>query len=185
MEKTKLIGTCAAALLMAALGDIIESQPAPPPGKHQLSKQGYELLIDLESCRLDPYKCSAHRWTNGVGNTNGVTPGQRITEQQAAAQLQKNVTSFEKVVNQSVKVQIKQPVFDAMVVFSFNVGASAFKSSTALRELNRGHIARACKWLLPWNKIVSYKNGKKIVNVSPGLTNRRKKEYALCMKGAE
>lgn len=185
VEKTKMIGTCAAALLMAALGEIIENQPAPTPGNHHLSQHGYELLIGLESCRLDPYKCSAARLTNGIGNTNNVIPGERITEEQAAQQLNANVMKFENIINQAVTVPIKQPVFDAMVIFSFNVGGNAFKSSTALRELNKGHIERACKWILPWNKITSYQNGKKVVRISAGLVERRRREYELCLQGVD
>ncbi len=184
MNKTKLIGTCTAAVLMAAIGDIVETtEQNSPPGVMHLSQSGYEVLVNLESCRLDPYQCEAKRWTNGVGNTNNVNPNESITEEQAARDLVRNVYSFETLVNKSVNVHIKQPTFDAMVIFSFNVGASAFKSSTALRELNRGRIAWACKWLLPWNKITVYKNGKAQKIVSAGLKKRREREYKLCMKG--
>ena len=183
MARVKLIGTCAAAVLMGALTQI-PTEPAAP-GEHRLSERGYAVLIGLESCRTEPYKCSANRWTNGVGNTNNVNPNKKIDEVQAAKDLKNNVAKFEKAVNSSVKVQIKQPVFDAMVIFSFNVGVGAFKSSTALRELNRGHIANACRWLLPWNKITVYENGKATKAVSAGLKVRRRKEYDLCMEGAK
>lgn len=181
MRKTKMIGTCVAAVLMSSLA-MLPDEPTKP-GEKRLSEQGYELLLDLESCRLKPYQCSADRWTNGVGNTNDVDPNKEITEEQAAIQLKKNVAKFEQAVNDSVTVELPQPVFDAMVSFSFNVGVAGFKSSTALKKLNSGNFSEACRWLLPWNKITVYENGRAKKVEDEGLKNRRFKEYTYCMKG--
>lgn len=177
-----MIGTCVAGLLLSALA-VIPDAPTKP-GDMRLSQAGYELLLDYESCRLEPYKCSANKWTDGVGNTVGVKPGEKITEREAAEDLKSNVARFERAVNQAVKINIPQPVFDAFVVFSFNVGVGGFQSSTALKQLNSGNIPLACEWLLPWNKItVINERGEKVKVVSPGLDNRRRAEYAMCMQG--
>lgn len=181
MRKTKMIGTCVAALLMSALS-LLPDEPTEP-GEMRLSQDGYELLLNVESCRLKPYQCSANRWTNGVGNTNDVDPNKEITEEQAAIQLKKNVAMFERAVNESVTVELPQPIFDAMVIFSFNIGVAGFKSSTALKKLNKNDFDAACRWILPWNKITVYENGVAKKVVDDGLKNRRFKEYTLCMKG--
>ena len=42
----------------------------------QTSEQGLRLIADFEGCQLSPYQCSAGVWTNGIGHTAGVKPGQ-------------------------------------------------------------------------------------------------------------
>ncbi len=108
-----------------------------------------------------------------------------ITEKQAAIDLKNNVGHFETSVNKLTTKQLPQNVFDAMVIFSFNVGAGAFKSSTALKKLNEGDFKSACEWILPWDKITVIENGKSKKVVSEGLKNRREAEYKLCMKGVQ
>lgn len=181
MRKVKMIGTCVAGLLMSALA-MLPSEPTKP-GEMRLSTEGYEILLNLESCRLKPYQCSANRWTNGVGNTENVDPNKEITEEQAAIQLKKNVAKFETAVNNQLDEEIPQPIFDAMVIFSFNIGIGGFESSTALKNLKAGEFSEACRWILPWNKITVIENGVAKKVVSEGLKNRRFQEYTLCMKG--
>lgn len=155
----------------------------PETGQYQLSQEGYEELLDFESCRLEPYQCSAGEWTDGVGNTIEVTPGRKITEKEAAADLKKNVSRFEKLINETVKVPINQTIFDSFVVFSFNVGGGAWRSSSALRLLNEGNYLGACTWILPWNKVTVIENGVEKKVESNGLKRRRESEYTMCVKG--
>jgi lysozyme len=73
-------------------------------------------------------------------------------------------------------VRVSQDTFDALVSFTYNVGAGAFRTSTLLKKLNAGDTVGACNQLPRWNKA----GGK----VLPGLTRRRAAEQALCLKGA-
>lgn len=181
MKNQKMIGTCLAGALLSALASF--NAIPPEHGQYQLSQEGYEELLDFESCRLEPYQCVAGEWTDGVGNTVDVEPGKKITEKEAAADLKKNVARFEKTINQTVKVPINQTIFDAFVVFSFNVGEGAWRDSSALRILNQGDYLGACTWLLPWNKVTVIENGVKKKVVSEGLKRRRESEYSMCVKG--
>ena len=67
------------------------------PGFQQLhtSVEGLKLIAGFEGCRLQPYQCSAGKWTDGIGNTHGVVPGKAITERQAAESLITNVLRTE------------------------------------------------------------------------------------------
>ena len=85
--------------------------------------------------------------------------------------LKKDLEKFEKAVNKYVNVEITQSMFDALVSFSFNVGATAFRKSTLLQKLNKGDYDGAADEFLRWNK-----GGGKVL---AGLTKRRKAERQL------
>ncbi|EIH0334401.1 lysozyme, partial [Escherichia coli] len=42
-------------------------------GNVRTNQAGLELIGNAEGCRRDPYKCPAGVWTDGIGNTHGVT----------------------------------------------------------------------------------------------------------------
>jgi lysozyme len=63
----------------------------------------------------------------------------------------------------------------ASVSFAYNVGTSAFCRSTAARMFNAGRWRSGCDQFLRWNKA----GGKPV----RGLTLRRERERALCLKG--
>jgi GH24 family phage-related lysozyme (muramidase) len=89
--------------------------------------------------------------------------------------LKSDVKKFEKLVTDSVQVELTQEQFDALVSFAFNVGGASFKSSTLLKKLNEGKYDEAADELLRWCK--ETKNGERVVN--SGLLNRRKFEREL------
>lgn len=68
-----------------------------------------------------------------------------------------------------------QPVYDALVSFSFNVGTGAACRSTLVSYLNRHQWWQACDQLTRW----VFVNGK----VSAGLERRRQAERKLCLSG--
>jgi GH24 family phage-related lysozyme (muramidase) len=97
------------------------------------------LIKEFEGCELTAYVCPAGVLTIGYGSTGGhVTPGKTITEAEAEALLLKDLTRFEKAVNELVKVPMTQGAYDALVSFTFNCGEGAFGESTLLRKLNAG-----------------------------------------------
>ena len=63
--------------------------------------------------------------------------------------------------------------YDALTSFAFNVGTTAFCSSTLVKKLNAADYEGACGELRRW----VYVKGKK----SQGLVNRREKEYRQCI----
>ena len=104
-----------------------------------LSPAGLHLIKNFEGCRLTTYTCAAGVLTIGYGSTGAhATPGKTITEAEAEALLLKDLTRFEKAVNELVKVPMTQGAYDALVSFAFNCGEGALAESTLLRKLNAG-----------------------------------------------
>ena len=125
------------------------------------------------------YLCPAKVWTIGIGTTvypNGlkVKKGDKCTQEQALEYLQHDLKSFEKTVNDSVKVPLSQNQFDALVSLAYNIGSAAFKNSTLLKKLNAKDFTGAADQFLRWNK-----GGGKVLK---GLVRRRDAERALFLK---
>lgn len=114
--------------------------------------------------------------TIGFGTTGGVKMGDTIKPPQAVARALVDVQKFEGALKQCVKVPLHQYEYDAYVSLSYNIGSSAFCSSTLVRKLNAGDFDGACQQVLRWDKF----RGKPLA----GLTKRRQAEYQQC-KGAK
>lgn len=141
------------------------------------SKNGRELIKQREGVRLTAYTDGAGILTIGVGHTSAagapvVKKGMKITEKESDAILSRDLSIFERAVNESVKVKLNQNEFDALVSLAFNIGGAAFKKSTLLKNLNSGDRKGAADQFLVWNKITV--NGAKVS--SKGLSTRREAE---------
>ena len=144
-----------------------------------ISKTGIDLISSFEGIRLNAYDDSVGVWTIGIGTTiypNGVKvkKGDKCTQEQALEYLQHDLRSFEKTVNDSVKVPLSQNQFDALVSLAYNIGSGAFKNSTLLKKLNAKDYSGAADQFLVWNK-----GGGKVMK---GLVRRREAERALFLK---
>ena len=134
-----------------------------------------ELIKRWEGLRLKAYLDTGGVWTIGWGHTKTVKPGMEITVEQAQELFDKDTKWAVNAVNNYVKVPLKQHQFDALVSFTYNVGATAFRKSTLLRELNSGNYQEAAEQFLRWK----YDNGE----VIRGLLNRRKSEKHYFLTG--
>lgn len=74
-----------------------------------------------------------------------------------------------------VKVPLTLNQWIVMTSFAFNMGVGALRSSTFLKDVNKGDFAAAEKSFKAWNKITV--KGEKVE--SRGLNNRRNAEWAL------
>lgn len=148
----------------------------------RISESGIALLKRFEGLELEAYQDIAGVWTIGYGHTGpDVQPGMRITEREAEALLRRDLKSRENAVDRLVNVPLNQNEFDALVSFVYNVGAEAFRRSTALRRLNRGARLAAADALTWWNKATV--NG--VLREVLGLTRRRAAEKALFVTPTE
>ena len=143
------------------------------------SSNGTALIREFEGFVANAYLCPADVWTIGIGTTvypNGakVKKGDKCTQAQALEYLQHDLKSFEKTVNDSVKVPLSQNQFDALVSLAYNIGSTAFKNSTLLKKLNAKDFTGAADQFLVWNK-----GGGKVLK---GLVRRREAERALFLK---
>ncbi|RTM20134.1 lysozyme [Enterobacter bugandensis] len=142
----------------------------------QTSEKGIALIKEFEGCRLTAYQDSVGVWTIGYGWTQPVEgkpirAGMTIKQETAERLLKTGLVSYENDVSRLVKVRLKQGEFDALVSFTYNLGARSLSTSTLLRKLNAGDYVGAADEFMRWNKA-----GGKVLN---GLTRRREAERAL------
>lgn len=97
--------------------------------------------------------------------------GKGLTDIEVAQLLAQDVAASEAAINDQVKLPLEQHQFDALVLFIFNIGRTAFAQSTLLRLLNLGEYVEVPKQLRRW----IYSDGK-VIN---GLKNRREAEVAI------
>ena len=135
------------------------------------SDDGLYAIMQREGCVLHAYPDPAtggEPWTIGVGHTGGVQEGDTCTPERAQSWLRQDVQIAEKCINNSVRVQLTQNQFDALVSLVFNIGCGNFGKSTLLRLLNDGDDLKAADEFVKWSKA----NG----HVMQGLLNRRESE---------
>ncbi|MET4998419.1 lysozyme [Enterobacter hormaechei] len=142
----------------------------------QTSDKGIALIKQFEGCKLTAYQDSVGVWTIGYGWTQPVEgkpirAGMTIKQETAERLLKTGLVSYESDLSRLVKVGLTQGQFDALVSFTYNLGARSLSTSTLLRKLNAGDYAGAADEFLRWNKA-----GGKVLK---GLTRRREAERAL------
>ena len=94
-----------------------------------------------------------------------------IKQETAERLLKTGLVSYESDVSRLVKVGLTQGQFDALVSYTYNLGARSLSTSTLLRKLNAGDYAGAADEFLRWNKA-----GGKVLN---WLTRRPEAARAL------
>ncbi len=138
-----------------------------------MNAAGLDLVKRNEGLRLEAYQDTGGHWTIGYGHTPA-KPGQKISEAQATRFLADDLKTAEASVG-TVAAKPTANQFAAMSSLAFNIGAAAFRTSTVLREHNRGRFAKAADGFLLFDK--EHRNGKLVAN--RGLARRRREERAL------
>lgn len=133
------------------------------------SQKGIDLIKRFEGFSPTAYLCPAGVWTIGYGHTAGVRAGDSVDEDTAEDFLREDLADAEGAVGKYVKVPLKQWQFDALVSFTFNLGAGNLYSSTLLKKVNRNPDDPAIrqefgKWVHAGGRVL------------PGLVERRKAE---------
>lgn len=111
--------------------------------------------------------------TIGFGATEGVRLGDSISVERALIRLMQDATKFEKTVKRCAPVPMYQHEFSAYVSLTYNIGETAFCSSTLAKKLNAGDYKGACDQILRWDKF----KGQPLA----GLTKRRQQEHQMCL----
>lgn len=140
------------------------------------SQRGLSLIKSFEGMRLQAYQDAVGVWTIGYGATHGVKAGISITKEQAERMLLNDVQRFEPEIERLITAPVNQNQWDALMSFTYNLGAANLESSTLRRLLNAGDYAGAAEQFLRWNKA----GGK----VLPGLVRRRAAERDLFLEAA-
>ena len=144
----------------------------------KISKEGIALIKKFEGCELTAYKCAAGVWTIGYGHTKDVKENDVITKEEADVLLEKELEEYTSYVNNAVTQPLNQNQIDSMVSWTYNLGPSNLKSSTALKLLNLAEYEGVPAQLKRWNKATV--NGER--KVLDGLVRRREAE-ALMFEG--
>lgn len=129
------------------------------------------LITTYEGLRLEAYKDPVGVWTICYGSTKNVKPGQVATLQECDNRLGADAEEAANAVRKYVQHPITQEQFDALVDFTFNLGAGNLKNSTLLRKLNAGDCYGAAEEFRRWVYA-----GRQVM---PGLQKRREAEYEL------
>lgn len=141
----------------------------------RISQLGINLIKRYEGFSSKAYLCPAGVWTIGYGHTKSAdllrAKGLEISEEEGEELLKHDIKIFERAVRRLVKVDLTQNQFDALVSFTFNLGAGNLKKSTLLRKLNTGDYEGAAEEFPKWVRA----NGR----ILGGLVTRRKEERAL------
>jgi lysozyme len=150
-----------------------------------LSGNGEKLIKGFESLKLKPYKDVGGRWTIGWGhlltgmellNLNYWMQG--ITIQKAEQLFLADTAGAIQSVNRLVRVPITQNQFDALVSWTYNLGAGTLQKSSVLVYLNDKDYTMAGQKMKLYDKV--FQDGK-WVRVA-GLIIRRRMEVNLFNK---
>ncbi|WP_138677083.1 glycoside hydrolase family protein, partial [Haemophilus influenzae] len=73
---------CSAAAVVTAF--FAQQKDLPAQQQNQVSLKAVSMIVNLEGCVRNPYKCPADVWTNGVGNTHNVDKTKILTIDEVA-----------------------------------------------------------------------------------------------------
>lgn len=143
-----------------------------------ITENGLNLIKQFEGLSTNAYVCPAGYLTIGYGHLikdfekdkfkNG------ITEKLAEEYLRKDVIEAEDAVRRLITVPVSDNQFDALVSFTYNLGAGALQRSTLRFKVNRGEHNEAPREFMKW----VWADGKKL----QGLIVRRQAEANLYSK---
>jgi GH24 family phage-related lysozyme (muramidase) len=148
-----------------------------------LSDAGVQLIAQFEGFRPNLYNDAAGQCTIGYGTLvhrgciDGSEPDEykRGISRERALQLLKQASDrFARSVD-AIGVPLSQNQFDALVSFTYNLGAGWTKSSGLVTALKQNRYSDVPAEIMKWNKAGG--------RVLPGLTARRTKEAALFAGG--
>jgi len=137
-----------------------------------ISLNGIDFIKRHEGWRAQLYLDAAGFATIGYGHL--LKPDETyflIDKTEGERILKADLKIAENAVNEFVKVELTQGMFDSLVSFVFNLGVNAFKGSTLLSILNNGDYEGASNQLLLWNRAGG--------EINQGLVNRRQAERNL------
>lgn len=137
-----------------------------------VTEEGLNLIKRFEGFSPKIYICPAGYPTIGYGHVMLAHEREQfaagITQAEATELLRKDVRIAERAVLRLISVPLTDGQFDALVSFTFNLGAGALQRSTLRRKVNRGEHESVPAELLKW----VWAAGKRL----PGLLSRRRLE---------
>lgn len=135
------------------------------------------IILGWEGTRPVPYKDVVGIWTVCTGDTHNVEPGKTYSKAECEARLEKQLIAHAKPVMECAPGLTKDHPnqLAASVSLAYNIGPNAFCRSTVAKRFNRGDWRGGCDAFLLWDRA----GGRRVA----GLTNRRKAERKICLRG--
>jgi lysozyme len=140
-----------------------------------ITDEGLGLIKQFEGFSPKIYLCPAEYPTIGFGHV--VLPEEQsrfdggIIREEAAELLRRDVRIAASAVSRLITNPMADGQFDALVSFTFNLGAGALQRSSLRKKVNRGEHGDVPVELMKW----VWSAGRKL----PGLMRRRQAEGAL------
>ena len=141
----------------------------------KISEEGLNLIKRFEGFSPIIYHDAAGLPTIGYGHL--LLPGEEdifqdaISKIKAEQLLKKDVKKSENAVNSLVDISLTTGQFDALVSFTFNVGAGSFSNSTLLKKVNKSEHEAVPGEFMRW----IWAGGRKLT----GLMRRRQAEIRV------
>ena len=138
-----------------------------------ISETGLALIRQFEGFSPVVYRCPAGIPTIGYGHVvrDASRYAQPMGEMEALRLLAADAAMAGDAVQRLITVALTQAQFDALVSFTFNLGAGKLQASSLRRKVNRGEHNAVPAELMRW----VYADGK----ILPGLVKRRAAEGRL------
>lgn len=168
-----LVGTGAA----IALATLIPHDESGRTVTASVDRQG-ALVVEHEKGPqyLKAYADIVGVWTICDGDTKGVRRGMVETEAGCTARLERQLVAHAAPILKCVPgLKGRDNQLVASVSLAYNIGTAGFCRSTAARRFNAGNWRGGCDAFLMWDRA----GGRSV----RGLTLRRQRERALCLKG--
>lgn len=148
----------------------------------QVPSQCFRLVKKYEGLSLKPYLCPAGIPSIGYGCTY-YEPGQPVSmkdapidQARAESLLRRHLALYWFNVNRLVGPELNDNQMSALTSFAYNVGVTAFATSTLIRKVNEDpEDPSIADEFRKWNKATV--GGRKVV--LPGLVKRRAEEASL------
>lgn len=141
----------------------------------RVSSTGLELIKRFEGFSAIPYLCPAGYWTIGWGHVLSDDEASQwkvgIGEQEATRLLRQDVKLAGDAVGRLIQVALSQGQYDALVSFTYNLGAGALQRSGVRRKLNREEYEEVPAELRRW----IWAGGRRL----EGLIRRREAEIKI------
>ena len=135
------------------------------------SDHGIDLIKRFEGFSPRAYYCPAGYLTIGYGHVVRDVALRQITTEAAEALLKHDVRIAEAAVRRLITRLLQPYQFDALVSFTFNLGAGALQRSRLRLQVNRGEDARVPDEFMRW----VFAGGKRL----KGLVARRYAESLM------
>lgn len=147
----------------------------------KINQSTIDLVKRWEGFSAEAYLCPAGVWTIGYGITEkagiGIAPGpgMRVTPDEAERHLHSALDLTAARIRPMITAPATENEFGAFVSLAYNIGAGAFRRSSALRHFNAGDKVAATAAIRLWNK-ASVEGQRRVLR---GLVNRREDEVRL------